>query len=126
MKIFSSISKSAFLLVLFFSFLFPSCRLASTKTEIPDGAYETLDYILQYNKAPKGYVGGRRFGNFEELLPKKTESGKKIFYKEWDIYPKKKGINRGPHRLVTGNNRTAYYTPDHYKSFVKILPKENN
>ncbi|SOE21496.1 ribonuclease [Spirosomataceae bacterium TFI 002] len=102
-----------------------SCRMANNKVEAPIEAYETLDYIIKYNKAPDGYVGGRKFGNFEELLPKKTEQGKKIFYKEWDIYPKKKGINRGPHRLVTGNNRTAFYTPDHYQSFIEIFPKEN-
>lgn len=110
------------LLGLFSCFLLTSCRL-NTETKVPQAAYETLDHILKYNKAPKGYVGGRRFGNYEELLPKKMSSGKKVYYKEWDIYPKIKGRNRGPHRLVTGSDKKAYYTADHYNSFIDITPK---
>jgi ribonuclease T1 len=103
-----------------------SCRTSEKKQLAPPEAYSTLQYILQNNKAPSGYVGGRKFGNYEELLPKKTSSGKRIYYKEWDIYPKIEGKNRGPHRLVTGNNKTAYYTPDHYNTFIQIYPDDKN
>lgn len=105
-------------------FLLSSCKLGGeNKQAVPTAAYETLDYIIEHNKAPKGYVGGRTFRNFEELLPKKMPSGKKISYKEWDIYPKIKGKNRGAHRIVTGSDKKAYYTADHYKSFIDITPK---
>ena len=33
-----------------------------------------------------------------------------LTYKEYDLFPKAKGIDRGPHRLVVGSNGRAYYT----------------
>lgn len=97
-------------------------QLHAEKTTIPSAAYDTWEYVKKHNKAKKGYVGGRRFGNYEQLLPKKTANNKKINYREWDIYPKKKGQNRGAERLVTSSDGNAYYTADHYASFIKLEP----
>jgi len=36
------------------------------------------------------------------------------------VNPRMPGKNRGPERLVTGSDGSAYYTADHYKSFIKI------
>ncbi len=107
-------------ILLLFGLLVAACKLNSEhpKNEIPAAAYETLDYIRNYKRAPEGFVGGRKFGNYEKRLPVKTESGMKIAYKEWDIYPKVPGKNRGPERLVTGSDNRAWYTPDHYDSFI--------
>ncbi len=88
--------------------------------KIPDYALEVLSYIRKNGEAPDGYVGGREFQNREKRLPAKSQDGKKIRYSEWDVHPKVKGQNRGPERLVTGSDHSAYYTRDHYKSFVKI------
>lgn len=89
-------------------------------SNIPAKVYEVLDYIDRYDKAPEGYVGGRHFGNFEGHLPERNLNNKKIKYREWDVNPRMKGKNRGAERLVTGDDRSAYYTRDHYDSFLKI------
>ncbi len=89
---------------------------------IPMEAYAILWYVRQHHQAQPGYVGGKRFGNYEKLLPEKDQKRKKIFYKEWDIYPRQEGVNRGPHRIVTGSDQRAWYTPDHYQSFIELFP----
>ena len=100
-------------------------QLKSSKTyqasqnDVPQKALEVLAYIRKYSEAPDGYVGGRTFQNRERLLPQKDEFGEKINYREWDIYPKIKGRNRGAERLVS-SDESAYYTGDHYRSFIKI------
>ncbi len=87
---------------------------------IPAKVTETLAYIDANNEAPANYVGGRTFKNLEQLLPKNNSSGNKISYREWDVNPKVQGRNRGAERLVTGNDKSAYFTNDHYNSFKKI------
>jgi len=88
--------------------------------DVPAKALKVLKYVREYGVAKSGYVGGRRFGNFEGLLPKKDASGKRIDYQEWDINPKVNGKNRGTERLVTGSDGKGYYTSDHYGSFVLV------
>jgi len=87
---------------------------------VPDKVARVLEHIDKYGRAPKGYVGGRTFGNRERRLPRRDQAGKPIRYQEWDVNPKIRGKNRGAERLVTGSDGTAYYTPDHYKTFIKI------
>jgi ribonuclease T1 len=89
------------------------------KEGVPDYVLKVLEHVDKYGEAPEGYVGGRKFGNFEKRLPEKS-GNKKIYYKEWDVHPKVRGKNRGPERLVTGNDNSAYYTPDHYETFTTI------
>ena len=94
---------------------------SGTRAEnVPKKALSVLKYVRKNGKAMSGYVGGRRFGNFENLLPKKDASGKKIEYREWDVNPKMQGKNRGAERLITGSDGKAYFTNDHYGSFVKV------
>jgi ribonuclease T1 len=88
--------------------------------EVPSYVIDILDYIELNQKAPEGFVGGRTFKNREGLLPKKDENGKLFFYQEWDVHLKEKGKNRGAERLITSNMGNAYYTKDHYQSFIKI------
>ena len=94
---------------------------SSTSPIVSDGkapahALETLEYVLGHNKAPEGYVGGRKFQNREGILPR----GSSLSYQEWDVRPKTQGKNRGAERLVTCSDGSAYYTDDHYRSFVKL------
>lgn len=97
-----------------------SDRSKTVSNEIPPKVYEVLGYIRQHNMAPDGYVGGKRFGNFERRLPLKDGNGKKMNYREWDVNPKRQGQNRGSERLITGSDRRAWYTSDHYGSFTEI------
>lgn len=85
----------------------------------PEKVYEVLRYVKANGQAMNGYVGGRRFGNYEKRLPMK-EDGRKIQYQEWDVNPKRQGKNRGVQRLITGSNGKAYYTEDHYDTFVEV------
>ncbi len=92
----------------------------SNPAKAPAYVLETLNYVKAHNEAPDGYVGGRTFENREKRLPKQAPDGSKIRYREWDVYPKERGKNRGPERLVTGSDRSAWYTSDHYKRFTRI------
>ncbi|MFC0182364.1 ribonuclease [Pseudarcicella hirudinis] len=95
-------------------------QLNDRNTEIPDKVYKVLEYVQRNGNAPEGYVGGRRFGNFERLLPANDSAGNKIQYQEWDVNPKVNGRNRGAERLITGSDGKAYFTNDHYRSFIEI------
>lgn len=93
---------------------------SNKQEKIPQKVYEVLKYIKENGETPDGYVGGRKFGNYEKQLPQKDENGRRINYQEWDVNPKQQGRNRGAERLVTGSNNKVYYTKNHYKSFVIV------
>lgn len=92
---------------------------AAPTDPIPVHARETLTYIRKHGYAPPGFVGGRVFGNYEGLLPRYDARRKRIEYREWDVRLKAAGRSRGAERLVTGNDGRAWYSPDHYKSFIE-------
>ena len=87
---------------------------------IPQKVLNVLAYVRENGRAPEGYQGGRKFGNFEKHLPIKDNAGNPMQYQEWDVNPKKKGKNRGAERLITSENKRAWYTRDHYDSFIEI------
>ncbi|GAB2635536.1 hypothetical protein GCM10027035_31210 [Emticicia sediminis] len=93
---------------------------SNKQSRVPQKVYEVLKYIKENGVAREGYVGGRKFGNYEKQLPQKDENGRRINYQEWDVNPKQQGRNRGAERLVTGSDGRAYYTKNHYKSFVNV------
>ena len=93
---------------------------SNKQNKIPQKVYEVLKYVKENGTAPEGYVGGRKFGNSEKQLLQKDENGRRINYQEWDVNPKQQGRNRGAERLVTGSNEKAYFTKNHYKSFIEI------
>ncbi|MEZ0486975.1 ribonuclease domain-containing protein [Fibrella aquatica] len=88
--------------------------------QIPQKVYDVLAYARANKRAMDGYVGGRRFGNFENHLPRSDTDGKPIQYQEWDVNPKVRGRNRGTQRLVTGSDGRAWFTNDHYNTFVEV------
>ncbi|WP_338837197.1 ribonuclease domain-containing protein [Gordonia polyisoprenivorans] len=67
-----------------------------------------------------GTHGGIVFRNNEGRLPSATSSGKAITYREWDVNPKRPGRSRDAERIVTGSDGSAWYTDDHYQTFVLI------
>lgn len=95
-------------------------ELAVSRRQVPEKATRVLRYIRQYHRSPPGYVGGREFKNREGRLKSMTPYGRRISYREWDVNPKRQGRNRGPERLVTGDDTSAWFSPDHYKTFIEI------
>jgi guanyl-specific ribonuclease Sa len=93
---------------------------AAQQDPVPAQARETLVYIRQHGYAPPGYVGGRIFGNYEGQLPRYDARRKRIEYREWDVRPRAEGRNRGAERLVTDHTGRAWYTGDHYRTFVEV------
>lgn len=91
---------------------------------VPRQVAGVLKYIDQNDHAPDGYEGGRTFMNLardgEQTLPRTDAQGAAIQYREWDVHRKVPGRNRGAERLVTGSDHSAYYTPDHYRTFIRI------
>lgn len=67
-----------------------------------------------------GTQGGITFRNSEGRLPARDSAGKRITYREWDVNPKEPGRSRDAERIVTGSDGSAWYTADHYRSFVLI------
>jgi guanyl-specific ribonuclease Sa len=82
-----------------------------------------LDVIDRTGRAPAGYRGGTEFMNDGrdggQVLPRTDGDGNPVTYREWDVNPYT-GANRGTERLVTGSDGSAWYTDDHYNSFVRI------
>ena len=87
---------------------------------IPQKVYKVLEYVRANNDAMPGYVGGRNFQNRERQLEAKDASGQKIKYQEWDVNPKRNGVNRGTERLITGSDGRAWFTNNHYASFTEV------
>ncbi len=94
--------------------------LPDKTNDVPEKIFKLLDFISKNNVAPKGFIGGRTFSNREKRLPELDKQHQKIKYQEWDANPKIKGKNRGAERLITGSDHSAYYTNDHYITFIKI------
>lgn len=89
---------------------------ARPAAQVPAYVSEVLDIIKKTGRAPEGYVGGRPFENRERRLPVMDQ----LRYREWDVHPKVPGQNRGPERLITGSDESAWFTSDHYRTFLKI------
>jgi RHS repeat-associated protein len=95
-----------------------SCEAAFN--DAPESVQSTLDYINENGRAPQGFKGGGVFQNIGSPLPTEDAAGNPISYQKWDVNPYTKGIDRGSDRLITGSNGTAYYTTNHYVSFIQI------
>ncbi len=95
---------------------------AALANGVPREAWEAMEYIRQWGKAPPGYVGGRTFANDGrnggQALPRTDAYGREITYREYDIAPHTPGMNRGQQRIVLGRDGSANYTRNHYVSFA--------
>jgi ribonuclease T1 len=66
---------------------------------------------------------GSVFGNYERLLPRQPHG----YYREYTVTYNAASRSRGPRRIVCGGQQPSqpdacYYSPDHYKSFLRIAP----
>ena len=86
----------------------------------PMEARHVLAYVRTHHEPPPGYEGGRRFGNYERVLPRTDGYGRRIQYQEWDVHPREPHVDRGAERIVTGSDGRAWYTADHYQHFTEM------
>lgn len=87
----------------------------ATNSAVPQKALDLLTRLQERDGVPlPGYIGGRDFQNRERRLPRGH-------YREYDINPKIRGRARDAERLVI-EQRTgkAYYTGDHYRTFIPL------
>ena len=66
---------------------------------------------------------GSVFANYERILPRQQRA----YYREYTVTYNAASRTRGPRRIVCGGQRPSqpeacYYSPDHYKSFLRITP----
>ena len=90
-----------------------STRFISTSKELTD-LQSTLNRIASGGKFPHRNDGAI-FKNVEGLLPKQNAG----FYREF-VHPTPGVTGPGPMRIVTGQNGSMWFTPDHYKTFIQI------
>ncbi len=108
----------------------PNRSLIRTNPRMPAAtggqkASDVVEYAAQNNGASRlGYKGGGTFANDGrgggQILPQTGAGGSKITYKEYDVNPFQKGVNRGGQRVVIGSDGKAFYTSNHYRTFTLI------
>lgn len=88
---------------------------------VPQEAYDTYDYVSSHNGTPRqGYKGGKVFLNDGRDGGAVLPNSYAPFY-EYDIYPKVTGIDRGTERIIISHSgHAAWYTSNHYQSFVRM------
>lgn len=87
---------------------------ATTNPAVPAKAYETLRYVEAHNgDPPPNYQGGTTFENRERRLP----NGQ---YKEYDVDPRGRGGRNAERIVINQSSGQAYYTGDHYDTFIPI------
>ena len=99
----------------------PAGGNANAGKQIPNDAWQMKEYLETHNGTPpKGYKGGKVFNNDQrdggQLLPVDDAP-----YREYDIHPHVSGVRRGTERIVIRISGTAWYTSDHYITFVLMV-----
>lgn len=91
---------------------------------VPESAWKTLERVQLKGSPLPARKGGSTFGKTRrsggQVLPRSTSGGSPITYREWDIKPSIKGVDREAERIVTGGDVSACCTSDHYPSFTQF------
>lgn len=99
---------------------------SARRPEVGPDVRAVLTAIRRTGRAPQGYRGGTEFFNDGrgggQVLPRRDAAGHDVTYREWDLHPWQRGVNRGAERLVTGSDGSAWFTRDHYRTFIRIAP----
>jgi guanyl-specific ribonuclease Sa len=102
----------------------PSAQPPSAGAPVRAKALYVLGVVDATGQAPQGYVGGRQFLNDSRggttLLPRRDAAGAAVTYHEYDVNPRRPGVNRGPQRLVVGSDGSAWVTADHYVTWSRL------
>ncbi len=83
---------------------------------LPPEAATTVELIDAGGPFPYPGRDGSTFGNFEGLLPDRTDG----YYREYTV-PTPGSEDRGARRIVAGEQAELYWTEDHYSSFERIV-----
>lgn len=93
-------------------------RTALRRTDATDA--EVVQVVETLEKIRRGSFAhpndGAAFGNRERRLPSRPAG----YYREYTV-PEAGRSTRGPRRLVIGRKGEAYYTRDHYGTFITIF-----
>ncbi|MFC0314368.1 ribonuclease domain-containing protein [Gordonia phosphorivorans] len=96
----------------------------STAAQAPARVLRTLALIDAGDwpeaAAAPGTKGGQTFRNNERRLPTTGADGRRLAFQEWDVNPKQPGRGRDAERIITADDGSAWYTLDHYRTFVLI------
>lgn len=84
-----------------------------TSEELQNALSVTQSILNNNGKAMPGYKTERQFENREGVLPEGPQ------YTEYDLNPLT-GNGRDEYRIVLGSDGTAWYTHNHYTSFIRI------
>ncbi|HET7474880.1 MAG TPA: ribonuclease domain-containing protein [Dermatophilaceae bacterium] len=79
-----------------------------------ENAWTVLNRVDAKGAPLPGYKGGSIFKNKDGVLPETPG----VTYRDWDVNPYTKGVDRGVERIVTGSDGSAYWTGDHYDTFL--------
>jgi guanyl-specific ribonuclease Sa len=82
-------------------------------SSVPQKALNVLHVVRSTGQPPEGYVGGRVFQNREGYLPPNGD------YREFDVDPHNGGRN-AERIIVEWNTKKAWYTADHYQTFIPL------
>ena len=80
---------------------------------VPQKVLHVLQIVRSTGQPPDGYVGGRVFQNREGHLPAGGD------YREFDVDPHQ-GDRNAERIIVEWNTKKAWYTADHYQTFVPL------
>jgi ribonuclease T1 len=86
------------------------------QTKLPAEVYQVLRLIESGGPFPYE-KDGTTFNNREGRLPVKPKG----YYKEYTV-PTPHSLHRGARRLIRGGEGEVYYTDDHYRTFMRIVP----
>ena len=86
---------------------------ATVDASVPAKALQVLQIVRATGLPPDGYVGGRVFENREGRLPASGD------YREFDVDPHN-GQRNAERLIVEWNTKKAWYTGDHYQTFIPL------
>ena len=89
-------------------------RFITTPEGLITDLQPTINRIISGGKFPHRNDGSI-FMNKEGLLPKRASG----YYREF-VHPTIGAKGAGLQRIVTGQNGQMWFTPDHYKNFIRI------
>jgi len=101
-----------------------STSSTSSRSDIPYGpgaqrAWDTIDRVDTKGSPVQGRKGGSVFVDKYDLLPSHGSEGR-VTYREWDVNDRGADGTRDSERIVTGSDGSAYFTTDHYDSFLML------
>lgn len=91
--------------------------VAAPLSSLPKQAAQTVALIERGGPFPYPRNDGAVFHNIERTLPREDDG----FYREYTVVTPG-SADRGARRIIVGKDGKFYYTPDHYRSFVRVDP----